>query len=155
VAKDAVLGNNLVDKLLPTVGALRSSLFASMGVRQFRVFVVRTSWDGGARGVGVSTATEHELTPAPQVTYGLSYRMEPCGLDEAGWVRLREVDLRYTEGELDGGDIPANETFHYRIEDGQGQAIRSRTFTLAKPPFPDREKDIGWEVHLRPTADGD
>lgn len=155
MAKDAILGNNLVDKLLPTVGKLRQSLFAKMGVRQFRVFTVRRSWSGGRRGEGTATDTAVELTPAPQVSMGLTFSMEPCGLDEAGAVTLREVDLRYTEDELDGRPIAGHEEFFYRIDDGQGQSIRSRSFQLARPPFPDREESIGWIVHLRPSADND
>jgi hypothetical protein len=155
MAKDAILGNNLVDKLLPTVGRLRTSLFAKMGVRQFRVFTVRRSWDGGRRGEGIATEVESELTPAPDVSMGLSFKMEPCGLNEAGAVILREVDLRYTEDELDGQPIGGNEEFFYRIKDGQGQSIITRSFQLARPPFPDRQDSIGWIVHLSPSTEDD
>jgi hypothetical protein len=155
MAKNATLGNNLVDKLLPTVGKLRTSLFAKMGVRQFRVFTVRRTWDGGRRGEGTPTETEVELTPPPQVSPGLTYKMEPCGLNEAGAVILREVDLRYTEDELDGKPTAASDEFFYRIKDGQGQSIRDRAFQLARPPFPDREDTIGWIIHLTPSTEDD
>lgn len=153
--KSATLGNNLVDQLLPTVGALRQSLNAKMGVRQYRVYVVRRTWSGARRGEGTATDVAEELTPAPRVQMGLTYKLEKCGLDEAGVVVLSEVDLRYTEDDLDGHPIAANAEWFYRIDDGQGQSIRSRTFQLARPPIPDREKDIGWEIHLRPSVEND
>lgn len=146
----AVLGSNLVDDLVPTVDELRSSLHDEFGVRQFHVYTVLREWSGGATGDGDPTDTETELTPKPKVEpYKTQYELETCGIDEAGVVMLREISLTYTEAEIIGPTLTAGQEWFIKITDAQGQAIADRYWVIAKPPFPDREKDIGWKVELR------
>ena len=157
MAGSAILGSNLVDELIPdVVDGLRDVLHPEFGVRQFRVWTVLREWTTGEVGEGEYIDTETEIEPQPLVeswlerVSGLNYSLEPCGLDEAGLVRLREVSLTYTHAELVGDDIgPHNGTeWFIKITDAHGQAIPDAYFTIKRPPFPDREKDIGWVVEL-------
>jgi len=150
MAKDATLGTNLVDKLLPMVARLRTTLYPAFGVRQYQVYLVRRAWSGTQRGEGtVTVVSTEEMTPRPLVTpAGGGASMVPGGLDEADNVMLTEVDLRYTEQELTGRPLLENEEWLYRIDDGHGQEIRSRWFELNGTPRTDRERDIGWAIPL-------
>lgn len=153
----AILGPNLVDDLVPTVDELRSSLHADFGVRQFRVYTVRRTWASGTTGEGTSSDAETEITPRPLVVakeaqQSLHYDLDRCGVDEVGELILKEVSLTYTEAELAGGDLADGEEWFIKLADGQGQAISDRHWVVAKPPFPDRIKDIGWVVNLERAA---
>jgi len=152
VAGSATLGTNLVDRLVPMVDRLRSSLYPAMGVRQYAVYLVRRRWSGARRGEGTITVLSRvELTPAPRVDFGgLRTQLEPHGFLEDGSVRLTEVSLTYTEAELTGRPLAANEEFFYKLVDAHGQASKTRYFTPTDAPLEvDREKDIGWKVSLK------
>ncbi len=152
MAGNAVLdSSNLVDSLVPTIDELRQDLHAAFGVRAFRAFVVRRAWSGGTPGLGNYTETEVEVLPAPMVEPFVSfeYKLRPCGLTDAGYIRVREVSLTYTEADL--GSVAPNEATQvlWRVQEGHGQATATRYFRLMQPPFPDREKNIGWQVGLQ------
>lgn len=150
---NSILGNNLVDKLVPMVDGLRASLYPSMGTRQYRVTIVRRTWDGGEIGAGTPTVESSvEILPQPLVESDESYRLDEragCGLVDAGTATLTEVSLTWTEAELLGlPTAPGTETY-YEITDAHGQGIAATTWIPAAPPEPDREKGIGWIVKLR------
>lgn len=146
----ATIGTSLVDDLLSVVDDLRTELPTDMGIRQWRVFVVRRTWSGDERGQGTYTESELELVPRPVVRFGgLSHKSNPEGRDEDGDVVLTEVSLTYTETELGGdGTFADNVELFYRLDDAMGQGTPSRIFVPRKPPFPDRERDIGWRIVL-------
>lgn len=150
----ATLGTNLVDSLVPIADELRGSLHADFGVRQFRVWTVSRAWSGGEVGEGSSSDVELELTPSPLVKSwlnrisGLDWRLEPCGIDEAGLVRLSEISLTYTEAELIGDGLANGVEWFIKLSDGRGQEVADRYFTVTRPPFPDRINDIGWTMEL-------
>ncbi len=155
----AILDDSLVDQLLGMVDDVRGSLNPAMGVRQFRVFVVRRQWTGGVRGPGGSSGvpvltSEVELLPQPafaepNTQQALHYELPPAGRDEEGMASLSEVSLTYTEVDLTGGVIGPDEDFYYRVVDAHGQGIPARYYQPSGPPFADREKTIGWRVGLR------
>lgn len=148
----AVLGTNLVDELVPMVDELKGDLYRDMGVRQYRTYLVRRVWSGARRGEGtVTVLSRTELTPAPRVSFGgLRNQLEPQGLLEEGAARLTEVSLTYTEAELTGKPLAANEEFFFKLIDAHGQASKTRFFTPTDAPLEvDREKDIGWRVSLK------
>ena len=148
----AILGTNLVDRLVPMTDRLRGRLNAMAGVRQYSVYRVRRTWSGARRGEGTATTTlREEVTPAPKVSFaGLKSALEPAGLLEDGGALLTEVSLTYTEAELTGRPLAANEEFLLELVDIQGQASRSRYFEPTDAPLVvDRERDIGWRVPLR------
>lgn len=157
---NAILGSNLVDGLLGTVDDLRDSLHTEFGVRQFRVYTVQRTYTSGVIGDGDYVDVVNELTPQPLVESwlrnmsGLGQNLEPCGIEESGFVTLREISLTYTEDELTGGGaLAAGVDWFIRIDDGHGQDIMSRRFQVNRPPFPDRIKDIGWTMELIRMSD--
>ena len=148
----AILGTNLVDRLVPMTDRLRGRLNAMAGVRQYAVYRVRRVWSGGRRGEGTATTTlREELTPAPKVDFAsLRNHLEPQGLIEEGGALLTEVSLTYTEAELTGRPLGPAEEFFLRLVDIQGQGSRDRYFEPTDAPLVvDRERDIGWRVPLR------
>lgn len=141
----------LVDALVPTVDSLRDQLHTSFGVRPFRVYTVRRSYSGDLEGLGEPVETVVELTPQPKVWQwdGMRWELATCGVDELGEVRLTEISLTYTEAELTGRPLERGEQWFFRLEDAHGQGMEPRYFAPTRPPFPDREKTIGWVVQLR------
>lgn len=160
MAKDAILGTNLVDSLVPDViDGIRDSLHPELGVRQFRVFTIIRTYIGAFGGSSFTDLVE-ELTPQPlvepyseKVGESLGYELEPCGLDEAGVVVLKEISLQYTEANIVGPPpSPETQNFYIRISDAQGQAIPDRFFVPVGPPYPDRIKDMGWTLKLKKAS---
>jgi hypothetical protein len=152
VGGSAILGTNLVDRLVPMTDRLRGRLNAMAGVRQYAVYRVLRTWSGGRRGEGTATTLlREELTPAPKVDFSrLRNHLEPAGLLEDGGALLTEVSLTYTEAELTGRPLAADEEFFFELVDVQGQASRTRYFEPTDAPLVvDRERDIGWRVPLR------
>jgi hypothetical protein len=146
----SILGDNLIDDLVPTVDELRAELYADFGVTQYEVRLVKRRWSGTRRGEGTITVLQDlVMSPAPLFVDGDRYRLMPHGRDEIGDAVLLEVSLMYTEAELTGGTIAENEEFFYEVRDARGQVIATQHFELAEPPSTDREKSIGWTVKLR------
>lgn len=148
----------LVDSLVTDViDGLRSDLHPAFGVRAYRVYTIRETWSGSRLGEGNRSEVATEITPQPLVEAwdGLRYELARCGLDEMGQVRLREVSLTYTEAELIGpSSLGKNERWLIRIDEAHGQENTSRYFVHTKPPYVDREKDMGWIVWLRASEVG-
>lgn len=160
MAGSAILGTNLVDSLIPgVVDGIRDALHPVLGVRQYRVFAVTRTY---AREFGsdIFSDAEVELIPQPLVEpyvtagTGPHYTLEPCGLDEAGYIVIREVSLTYTEHEVSGCSSTALEDFHFRIIDAHGQMTKERRWTVDAPPYPDRLVDMGWKIKLMPRSAG-
>lgn len=141
----------LVDGLLGTIDALRD-LGRQFGQRAYRMYRVLRTWSGGAVGEGAYTDVLTEMTPRPCVhpfTEGLDNKLRPCGLMEAGVVKLTEVSLTYTYGELTGAGLSAGQEHLLLLREGYGQGQPDRYWRLDRPPFPDRENDIGWILWMR------
>lgn len=157
----ATKGTNLVDELaFEVVDALRDELHTDLGVRQFSVFTVRRTYTLGVSGEGDFTDTEVEIIPQPLVEpYRTRFELEPCGLDESGLVKLREISLSYTEAELTGGYganqviDPDAEEWLIKITDAHGQEISDTYWIVDRRPYPDRVNDIGWLMELRRASD--
>jgi hypothetical protein len=156
--RDATLDpNNLIDSLVDVIDDLRGSLHPQFGVRPFRVYTVLRQWTGGMVGAGDFIDTIVELTPQPRVHQwdGYKWVLLAAGTHEDGKIRLTEVSLRYTYSEIAPSDMQfdsekflRNRQFFYVLADAYGQQSKSRYLRVSKPPFPDREKDIGWVVDL-------
>lgn len=146
----------LVDSLVPVIDELRGELHPLFGVRAYRVFTVLQTWSGKSQGIGELSEQVTEILPQPRVQIwdGLRYVLEPCGLDTDGEIVLTEISLTYTFAELAGGDLPANRRWRIRMADAHGQGNPVRDFILTKPPYVDREKDIGWVMWLRSAGAG-
>lgn len=150
----------LLDDLVELADDLRRDLHTDFGVRAFRVYAVSEVYESGRVGDGSSIVTETEFDPQPMVKpyapSGLVDSLQPCGLDEAGFVDISQLSLTYTLSEITGrpvvdgveGDIPAGTKWFIRIREAHGQEQNVRDFKLAGPPFPDRIKTIGWKLRL-------
>lgn len=153
MAGSATLGNNLIDQLLPMVDSLRGTLHPMFGVRPFRVYAVLRTWAGEMVGEGDFTDIVTEITPQPLLQQWDAYRwqMLSIGTNEDGMVKMTEVSLSYTYAELTGGTIESaqrNQQFFFRLVDAHGQGSADRILKHSRPPFPDREKTIGWVCWL-------
>jgi hypothetical protein len=153
MAGTAILDPNvLVDGLVADViDGLREDLHPQFGVRAYRVFTVLRTWSGAYVGDGDPTEVVAELRPQPLVhTWdGLRWGLEACGLNEMGEIKLTEVSLTYTEAELAGGALAANQQWLIRVTEAHGQASSTRNFVHVRPPYVDRIRDMGWVLWLR------
>lgn len=146
--------NQLVDGLVADIDDLRG-LADEFGTRQFRLYAVTRSWDGGEVGEGTSSDDLVEITPPPKAEpfVELGYKLQPCGIDEAGVVKLSEVSLSYNLQDLvgypPGGALADGVERVFLLRDNYGQGQPDRVFYLDKAPSTDREKSIGWVVWLR------
>lgn len=146
----ATLGASLVDDLVADIDELRGELHADFGVRPFRVYTVLRSWTGEQEGEGSHFDVISEITPQPRVGFwdGYKFALTPLGTHEDGEVQISEVSLTYTYDELSGGTLGLNQQWFYVLVDAHGQGCPDRYLRINRPPFPDREKNIGWEVRL-------
>ena len=152
----AVLGTNLVDELVAVADSLRDGLHPEFGVRQFRVYTVLRTYASGSTGDGSFTDVETQLTPQPKVQpyhERILYELDRCGVDEAGFVLLREISLTYTVAELIGPSMASGQEWLIKITDAHGQGIADQYFVVSRKPYPDREKDIGWWMELERASD--
>ena len=152
----------LVDSLVvDVIDGLREELHPLFGVRAYKVFTEARTWSGNIIGEGSLSKVEVELRPQPRVRAwdqggrGFELDLAKCGIDELGEIKLTEISLTNTFKELAGRDpntsLPKNQEFLLRLEDAHGQANPVRYFTHTRPPFVDREKDMGWVMWLRRT----
>lgn len=149
---NAILGTNLIDELLPMIDELRGDLHPMFGVRPFRVFAVTRTWAGQMVGEGDYTDQVVEILPQPKVEQwdGYKWALLATGVHEEGLIRLTEVSLTYTHAELTGAleTDQRNQQFFFRLTDDYGQANEDRILRHSRPPFPDREKTMGWVCWL-------
>lgn len=144
--------NTLVDSLVPDViDGLREDLHPAFGVRAYRVYRVIRTWSGKTAGEGAAVDVGAELRPQPRVSMwnGLKYVQATCGIRELGDVMLTEVSLTYTDAQLTGQPLAKNQEAFIAIGEAHGQASPLRLWGHTAPPFIDRERDMGWVLHLR------
>lgn len=142
----------LVDSLIPDViDGLREELQPTFGVRAYRVYRVIRTWTGKTAGEGARTDVGHELRPQPRVRQwdGVRLQQAACGVRELGDVRVTEVSLTYTDAQITGQPLRANQEIFYAIGEAHGQGSPLRVWAFSQPPFVDREKDLGWVLWLR------
>jgi len=149
----AVLDPNvLVDSLVPDViDGLREELHPQFGVRAYRTYRVIRTWTGQVAGDGDPVDVGAEIRPQPRVKQwdGLKYVQAVCGIRELGDVRLTEVSLTYSDSDLTGQPLAANQEIIIAIGEAHGQGSPLRVWTHIVPPFIDREVDMGWVLNLR------
>ena len=143
--------NVLVDSLVGVIDGLRGSLHPAFGVRPYRLYTVRRTWSGDMAGEGSFTDVEVEIAPQPRVLTwdGYDFDLTKVGVDEKGEVKVTEVSLTHTHADLVGPTLSDNEQWFIKLVEANGQGNPPRYFTHAKPPFVDREKDMGWVLWLR------
>ena len=147
----------LVDSLVADViDGLREDLNGQFGLRAYRLYRVIRTWSGTVVGEGDFADDAVELRPQPKVKVwdGLRFVQAVCGIEELGDVRLTEVSLTYTYDQLTGRPLATNQELFLALGEGHGQGQPTQLFTLAQPPFVDREKDMGWVISLHRVQSG-
>jgi hypothetical protein len=151
----AILGDNLIDDLVPDVDDLRGDLNDDFGTRAFDMQTILRTWLGssGMEGDGDCRDVVTTITPAPRIEQwnGYKWQLLAAGVHEDGEIRVSEVSLSYTFAELcgpQGADYQKNQQFFYRLVDTNGQGQEDRILRQNRPPFVDREKTIGWVMWL-------
>jgi hypothetical protein len=151
----AIFDTSLVDSIYQdVVDGVRLDLLPEMGIRPYRVFVVRRTWSNYRVGAGHPTDIATELTPIPRVHEWstLRYNQQACGILEEGDVKITECSLSYTHSEIGANEPSEGEQIMLRIDEGHGQQTHSRFFVHAAAPFQDREEGMGWVLQLRKVA---
>lgn len=141
----------LVDSLVADViDGLRADLHPQFGVRPYHVSLVVRTWDGGMVGMGSYADTETVIEPQPRVAPwgGYGFKAMEIGKETEGHIKVTEVSLTYLHDELTGGALDSSQQFFVKITEAHGQGNPPRYFTHAKPPYVDREKDMGWVLWL-------
>ena len=145
----------LSDTLIGVVDNIRRTVHGALGTRPWAVHIVKRSWSGGDRGVGICSETFLELDPVPEVKRVTQDRMGPAGRESNGQSVLSKVSLRYTEAEL--APVPKqNEEYAYRIRELHGQQQVDKFYVLATSPVPRRGDKPGdstdWYILLNQTS---
>ena len=147
----------LVRKLSPTVDRLRQ-IATNLGVRPYRVFLVRTRWSGEERGEGQEVVyDEREILPTPRVKQvsNLMRYLTEVGVGEQGELKVIDIATTYTEYQLtgkndDGSDPADTEQFYWEIrgDAGMGSNPPRRRFIPTGAPYYNAGC-VRWEVTLR------
>lgn len=151
----AVLDPALLSDQLALINDQARTLRASLGFAQYRVSLVTVPVISHRSGPTYApVAAEVEISPAPDVTPWKTlsdqrYKLEACGLREAGLVQVDGVSLTYTEAELTGTASSSNETFFWKISDLRSQGVLPKWFVLDRPPYADRQCCASWTVWLK------
>lgn len=149
---DEILVDSFVTDI---VDSLRRDLHGAFGVRPYRLSLVKRQWSGELPGEGTMTETITEFDPPPKVVYNwgsyqvMKMKQEACGLDIKGDIEVTEVSLSYTEAELGFGIYEPGVEVFLMLTEGHGQKSAPKYFTHSRPPYIDREKDIGWCLTLK------
>lgn len=111
-----------------------------LGFRPWQVMRVWTRWTGSVCGEGIEeVAREEPILPTPAIddgVTGLQALAQAINGREEGQLTITEVSMHYTEEELRGGELAANEAFFYEVRyiHRRDRTNVRRRFTLAKPP---------------------
>lgn len=147
--------NVLVDSLVTIIDDIRSNVADPLGCYHFGVSLVTVVPTTRRAGdPSEKTITEVALTPKPKVhPYEFNNKLEGCGIDEWGLVKVDEISLTYTETELTGRDKPEGAEFFWKLTEAHGQGVVARYYTVDRPPFPTRGCCSGWQIVLRRAKD--
>jgi len=157
MAGNSVIGTNLLDCLIDVVDDIRRDMHTDMGTRAYTLTFVSRLWSGSDIGEGTFVDTEVIADPRPLVHpfASMEYQQEPCGLDEAGFVKVTQLSLCYNHADILACEAPSRTEYLIKIDEGQGQGNPPRYFVYAKPPYADRVKTIGWVLYLAHVETGE
>lgn len=137
------LRHSLAQKLIPVVDRARD-IQTQLGLRPYRVQIIKTRWSGTTRGRGVEqVVSELEILPTPFVVdmRSLSEVVTAVGVNEEGMVQLQKISGRYSEEMLlgigsDGNPVAPNENVYYEIEffRRDGGLSEKRRFVIDSTP---------------------
>jgi hypothetical protein len=138
------IDNVVIPSLTGCVDQIRD-IYTQFGARPYRVYLVRTQWSSGSRGVGVETVIrEDAILPTPKVAdiSAMSLEVSAIGTEELGRIRVSEISPRFTEDQLngldeDGSGVPSDQSFYWEVNyfrvDGSG--VRRRFTPVSAPNY--------------------
>lgn len=137
--------NTLVGQVGCCVDTIRQ-MNTDMGLRPYRVYMVKLGWTGPTRGDGVLTEVSRvEILPVPKVADMASVQLmlQPGGLDEQGNIIVSEISAKYTEFQLrglgpGGEELDPNQEFMWEVSwarDDGTTPIRRRFHPIALPNY--------------------
>lgn len=147
---------SLGQKLIPVVDKARD-INTQLGLRPYRVKIIRTRWSGGKRSRGVEQViSELDILPTPLVVdmRGLSEVITPIGVNEQGVVQLQEISGRYSEEQLlgvgsNGDPLPSDQNVYYEIEFMRRDGAPSEKRRFIRDGLPSYNAGrVQWEVTL-------
>lgn len=157
VLDEANVQGTLMASLIPCIDSVRD-IYSCLGVRAYQVWLVRTQWSGGERGVGQESVLEAlQVLPTPKVDGmgGVQRSTHQFGTVDDGSVTVSEVSARYTEAELlgqavgSGASTPDDQNFYWEVRDVTGQpGEQRRRFTVVGVPDRDMAR-VEWTVRLQ------
>ena len=150
--------DTLIADLVPVVDFIRQ-LPTDLGVRPYRVFLVHTTWSGGARGKGTESVTsEVEILPTPDVSIlemtpaGITRSPTNHGIREEGSIVVSEITMTLDENILigkgtDGTAISKAQSFYYEVREDGGVSATPRKRRFHPTSIPTRNPyDVGWSI---------
>lgn len=147
---------SLGQKLIPVVDRARD-INTQLGLRPYRVHLIKTRWSGGKRGRGVEQLIwDQEILPVPLVVdmRSLTENVSPVGVEESGIVQLQKISGRYTEEFLlgigkDGNPVSGDENVYFEIEffRRDGRPSEKRRFIHDSAPTYN-PTSVEWSVSL-------
>jgi hypothetical protein len=147
---------SLGDQLPAIVDPIRQ-IATDLGVRPYRVFLVKETWNGLRIGEGESSRVRTEILPNPIVDDLTMTKMRAttAGRMEDGDLRIRWISLTFSEHQLLGIDghpdgLPDNMAFYWEVaEDGSDTpAAPRRRYTPVGVPYNDKD-NAQWIVVLK------
>lgn len=161
IATADTLRRAIAPRLIPLMDRMRN-LYTRFGLRNIRVFLVRTAWTEGNRGEGAEALlSEIEILPTPQVSdlSALQEIVRPVGQTEVGSISISGISARFTEDQLagldpDGAPPSGDQQFYYETETVRldGKPGERRRFTLSGVPTLSTS-GLGWTVELTRAYD--
>lgn len=155
------LSRTLASCLIPVADSVRD-IYTQLGLRTYSIKIIRTSWSGGRRGVGIEYIKEQlDVLPTPKISSmdEITEVLQPIGLDELGSIRLSEISGRFTEDELlgripNGIPIDKDEQVFYEIEFPRADGISGvkRRFVPRSAPYYEAST-LQWSVRLERTRE--
>lgn len=141
--------HTLIDDLVDVVDDARRQ-HKALGTRPYTWTVVVVQWSGGARGRGTaSVVSTNVLDPVPAYEdLDLDFTLQEVGRNENGWVRLKEISLRYNEEDLLPHVPVDQEVFYEMALTPPGKQARVRRFIPDGVPEYEASS-VGWTIKLR------
>lgn len=137
----------LRDDLQPVIDNGRQ-LVTDLGLRPYTVATRLRVWSGAKIGIGNDVDpnyvdTDADISPTAKVSYPTpNYTYASPGKFEDGDIFVSRISREYTEEELTGGTLAANEEWMWVI-DGKHYRL------VGKP----EKRNFEWRVHLRRMVD--
>lgn len=131
------------DDLIPILDDIRRDVIdVAVGLRLDDVTVRRRTWSGRSLGQGAPADTDLVLDPRPKVhDPSPRARYAEPGRFEEGDQLVDKISLTYTQAQLDGGTLAANEELYW--------LVNSQAFRVISV----EERFLSWRVHLRKTRE--